>query len=68
VADARSRVQPAPQHVTLGDVGRKKGADEGGGEESVARLGHWMISSACKSNDGGMARPKAFAVLRLIKK
>jgi hypothetical protein len=35
VADARPRVQPAPQHVPLWNVGRKEGADEGGGEEGV---------------------------------
>ena len=31
-----------------------------------AAVGYWMTSSARRSSDGGIARPRAFAVLRLM--
>jgi hypothetical protein len=35
-------VEPAPQHVALGNIGREEDADEDGGEEGALtrRIGH----------------------------
>jgi hypothetical protein len=39
---------------------------EGKGDDELATLHHWMISSARSRSDGGIVSPRALAVLRLI--
>ena len=48
--------------------GERRGEDTNGAGEEGPPSDHWMTSSAPRSSDGGIVRPRALAVLRLITK